>query len=292
MRGKIIKGVAGSYLVHCEDNEVYECKARGVFRKKKEKPLVGDNVDVEILSAAEHLGTVVRIENRKNQLIRPAVANVDRAMVIFAVASPEPSFSLLDRFLWMMEREGVETGIVFNKADLLSGEALERLRSIYEPTGYPLLFTSAKTGEGLEQVKSFLKNNTTTVAGPSGVGKSSLINACQSTVTMETGDLSRKLERGKHTTRHSELIFVEENTYIMDTPGFSSLFVSEEEKNLVKNYFREFGPYEEGCRFPDCVHMEEPDCGVKRAVAEGKIHKSRYESYRAMFEEVKEKRKY
>lgn len=292
MQGKIIKGIAGSYFVHCEDNEIYECKAKGVFRKNKEKPLVGDNVEVEILSQTEHTGTVARIQKRKNQLIRPAVANVDRAMVIFAAASPDPSLSLLDRFLWMMEREGVETGIVFNKVDLLNQNGLDRLRDIYEPTGYPLLFTSTKTGEGLDEVRVFLRNNTTTVAGPSGVGKSSLINACQTSVIMETGNLSRKLERGKHTTRHSELIFVEENTYIMDTPGFSSLFVLEEEKELVKDYFREFGAYAEGCRFPDCVHMEEPDCGVKQAVAEGKIHKSRYESYRNMYEEVKSKRKY
>ena len=292
MQGKIIKGIAGSYYVHCEDHEIYECKAKGVFRKKKEKPLVGDNVEIEITDAVEHTGTVAKIRKRKNELIRPAVANVDRAMVIFAAASPDPSFPLLDRFLWMMEREGVEAEIVFNKVDLLTEQDREEIRSIYEPAGYPFLFTSTKTGEGLEQLRELLKNKTTTVAGPSGVGKSSLINACQTSVTMETGDLSRKLERGKHTTRHSELIFVEENTYIVDTPGFSSLFLFEEEKELVKDYFREFGRYGADCRFPDCMHMQEPDCAVKQAVADGKIHKSRYESYRNMFEEVKSRRKY
>ena len=292
MQGKIIKGIAGSYYVHCEDHEIYECKAKGVFRKKKEKPLVGDNVEIEITDQTEHIGTVAKIKKRKNELIRPAVANVDRAMVIFAAASPDPSFPLLDRFLWMMEKEGVETEIVFNKVDLLTEESREEIRAIYEPVGYPFLFTSTKTGEGLEQLKCLLKNKTTTVAGPSGVGKSSLINACQTSVTMETGDLSRKLERGKHTTRHSELIFVEENTYIVDTPGFSSLFLFEEEKELVKDYFREFGRYDAGCRFPDCMHIKEPDCAVKQAVAAGKIHKSRYESYRNMFEEIKSRKKY
>ena len=292
MQGKIIKGIAGSYFVHCEDQEIYECKAKGVFRKKGEKPLVGDNVEIEITDAAEHTGTVARIIKRKNELIRPAVANVDRAMVIFAAASPDPSFPLLDRFLWMMEKEGVETEIVFNKVDLLTEQGRDEIRAIYESTGYPVLFTSTKTGEGLEQLKCLLKNKTTTVAGPSGVGKSSLINACQTSVTMETGDLSRKLERGKHTTRHSELIFVEENTYIVDTPGFSSLFLFEEKEELVKEYFREFGQYDTDCRFPDCMHIKEPDCAVKQAVAAGKIHKSRYESYRNMFEEIKSRKKY
>ena len=292
MQGKIVKGIAGSYFVYCEDHEIYECKAKGVFRKKKEKPLVGDNVEIEITDQTEHIGTVAKIKKRKNELIRPAVANVDRAMVIFAAASPDPSFPLLDRFLWMMEKEGVETEIVFNKVDLLTEESREEIRAIYEPVGYPFLFTSTKTGEGLEQLKCLLKNKTTTVAGPSGVGKSSLINACQTSVTMETGDLSRKLERGKHTTRHSELIFVEENTYIVDTPGFSSLFLFEEEKELVKDYFREFGRYDADCRFPDCMHIKEPDCAVKQAVAAGKIHKSRYESYRNMFEEIKSRKKY
>lgn len=292
MQGKIIKGVAGSYLVRCANQEIYECKARGVFRKKKEKPLVGDNVEIEILDEAEHTGTVSEIKERKNELIRPAVANVDRAMVIFAAASPNPSFPLLDRFLWMMEREGVEAGIVFNKVDLLCEEEREAIRAVYEPTGYPFLFTSTKTGEGLLKIQEFLRGKTTTVAGPSGVGKSSLINACQKSVIMETGELSRKLERGKHTTRHLELIFVEEDTYIVDTPGFSSLFMPEEEKELVKEYFREFKPYAKECRFPDCMHMQEPDCRVKQAVADGKIHKSRYESYQSMFEEVKNRRKY
>ena len=292
MHGKIIKGIAGSYFVHCEDHEIYECKAKGVFRKKKEKPLVGDNVEIEITDQTEHTGTVARIIKRKNELIRPAVANVDRAMVIFAAASPDPSFPLLDRFLWMMEREGVEAEIIFNKVDLLTEQDRDDIKAIYEPTGYPFLFTSTKTGEGLDQLRNLLKNKTTTVAGPSGVGKSSLINACQTSVTMETGDLSRKLERGKHTTRHSELIFVEENTYIVDTPGFSSLFLFEEEEALVKDYFREFGQYDADCRFPDCMHMKEPDCAVKQAVADGKIHKSRYESYRNMFEEIKSRKKY
>ncbi len=292
MQGKIIKGIAGSYYVYGEDHKLYECKAKGVFRKNNQKPLVGDNVEIDILDEQEQLGNITHIRKRKNALIRPAVANIDRALVIFAAASPKPTFTLLDRFLWMMEKEQIVTGICFNKEDLVEEDDIAHIRAIYEPSGYPLFFVSAKAGVGISEVRDFLKGYTTTVAGPSGVGKSSLINCFQSNVTMETGALSRKLERGKHTTRHSELILVEEDTYIMDTPGFSSLFVLEEEKENIKDYFREFAKYAEGCRFPDCMHVNEPDCGVKQAVSDGKIHASRYESYLGIYEEVRQQKKY
>ncbi len=292
MQGKIIKGIAGFYYVHVIGAGVYECKAKGIFRKEKIKPLVGDNVEIDIISEEEKTGNISRILERKNELIRPAVANIDQAMVIFAAAKPKPNFNLLDRFLIMMEQQQVETVICFNKQDLATEEELQKLEETYQKCGYHILFTSARKEEGLEAVKKVLEGKTTTVAGPSGVGKSSLINLLQPEIEMETGNISEKIERGKHTTRHSQLIHIKDNTYIMDTPGFSSLYLMGFEKEELKEYFKEFKEYEPECRFLGCSHIHEPDCGVKRALEEGKISRIRYENYVAMYEELKNVKKY
>lgn len=292
MQGKIMKGIAGFYYVHVIGAGVYECKAKGIFRKEKIKPLVGDNVEVDIISEEEKTGNISRILERKNELIRPAVANIDQAMVIFAAAKPKPNFNLLDRFLIMMEQQQVDTVICFNKQDLATEEELRKLEETYQKCGYHILFTSARKEEGLEEVKKVLEGKTTTVAGPSGVGKSSLINLIQPEIEMETGNISEKIERGKHTTRHSQLIHVKNNTYIMDTPGFSSLYLMGFEKEELKEYFKEFKEYEPECRFLGCSHIHEPDCGVKQALEEGKISRIRYENYMAMYEELKNAKKY
>lgn len=292
MQGKIMKGIAGFYYVHVIGAGVYECKAKGIFRKEKIKPLVGDNVEIDIISEEEKTGNISRILERKNELIRPAVANIDQAMVIFAAAKPKPNFNLLDRFLIMMEQQQVDTVICFNKQDLATEEELQKLEETYQKCGYHILFTSARKEEGLEEVKKVLEGKTTTVAGPSGVGKSSLINLIQPEIEMETGNISEKIERGKHTTRHSQLIHVKNNTYIMDTPGFSSLYLMGFEKEELKEYFKEFKEYEPECRFLGCSHIHEPDCGVKQALEEGKISRIRYENYVAMYEELKNVKKY
>lgn len=292
MQGKIVKGIAGFYYVHVVESGVYECKAKGVFRKDKIKPLVGDNVEIEILSEEEKTGNITSILPRFNELIRPAVANIDQALVVFAVTKPSPHFNLLDRFLVMMESKDIPVVLCFNKEDIADEEQVKKLKEIYEKTGYPCVFTSAKEKNGIDEVKALLKGKTTAIAGPSGVGKSSIINILQPQANMETGTISQKIERGKHTTRHSELFPIDEESYIMDTPGFSSLYVNEFEKEELKLYFPEFAPYEGTCKFHGCDHVHEPGCAVKEAVENGEIHIVRYTDYKEMYEELKAKRRY
>ncbi|MEE1030610.1 MAG: ribosome small subunit-dependent GTPase A [Ruminococcus sp.] len=292
MQGKIVKGIAGFYYVNVVESGIYECKAKGIFRKDKMKPLVGDDVEIEVLDENEKTGNLVRIFPRKNQLIRPASANVDQAMVIFAVRQPDPNYSLLDRFLIAMEQQNIPTIICFNKQDLGTEDEVEKLKKIYSACGYQILTTSAHKEEGIAELKKLLEGKTTVVAGPSGVGKSSLTNLLQGEICMETGEISKKLKRGKHTTRHSQLITIGENTYMMDTPGFSSLFVEGIEKEQLRLYFPEIEECEGMCRFQGCVHINEPDCAVKEAVKEGKISTIRYESYKNIYDELKDKKKY
>lgn len=291
MRGKIIKGIAGFYYVNV-GGKIYECKAKGIFRKDNRKPLVGDNVEMEILDEKEGLGNVVELLPRENELIRPAVANVDQAMVIFAVTSPAPNLNLLDRFLIMMERQDLPCIICLNKADLADEKLLEKYRQAYGNCGHPLLIVSVREGQGIEEVRQRLYGKTTTVAGPSGVGKSSLINLLLGESAMETGTLSQKIDRGKHTTRHSELLQIDQNSYIFDTPGFSSLDVADLEKEDLAKYYEEFQEYEKYCRFGGCSHVTEPSCGIKDAVKEGKISSVRYENYCQLYEELKSRKKY
>ena len=292
MQGKIVKGIAGFYYVHVVGSGVYECKAKGAFRKEKRKPLVGDNVEIDILDEEEKTGNITEIHRRKNELIRPAVANIDQALVVFAVTKPKPHLNLLDRFLVMMECKEIPVVLCFNKKDLSEDREWKKLQSIYETCGYPTIFSSAAKEENIDMVRQALHGKTTVLAGPSGVGKSSLINLLHPEAGMETGDISRKIERGKHTTRHSELFPLDECSYIMDTPGFSSLYVNDFEKEDLKMYFREFEPYEGECRFQGCSHIHEPGCRVKEALETGKIPESRYKNYLEMYKELEEKRRY
>lgn len=292
MQGKIIKGIAGFYYVHVAGSGIYECKAKGIFRKENKKPLVGDNVEIDVLDEKDMEGSLVRILPRKNELIRPAVANVDQALVVFAAAKPDPHLNLLDRFLVMMERKEIPAVLCFNKKDIADGPRIADLEDIYRGCGCRIIFTSAEKKENIRQLKEILEGKTTTVAGPSGVGKSSLINLLQSEIQMETGSISEKIARGRHTTRHSEFIAIDENSYIMDTPGFSSLYTNDFEKEELKHYFPEFFPYEGQCRYNGCDHVHEPDCAVKAAVDAEEIHRARYDSYLDMYEELKEKRRY
>lgn len=292
MTGKILKGIAGFYYVHAADGNLYECKAKGVFRNRHLKPLVGDDVDITILDAVEKKGNIDEILPRKNALIRPSVANVDQALVLFSITHPEPNLNLLDRFLVMMEVQEVPVNVCFNKIDLTGGEKKLELKRIYETAGYPVYFTSTRENQGIEEIKALIQGKTTVLAGPSGVGKSSLTNLLHPQAEMETGTISERIQRGKHTTRHSELFEMGRNTYMMDTPGFSSMYIEDMECGRLKDYFPEFESYEENCRFLGCVHIGERDCGVKDAVEEGKISRNRYENYRLFYQELKEKRRY
>ena len=296
MQGKIIKGIAGFYYVHVEACGIYECKAKGIFRNKKIKPLVGDNVLIDVIDEDNKKGNISDILERKNELIRPASANIDQAMVIFAVKSPEPNYNLLDRFILMMDYQDVPTVDVFNKTDLVEEKDIEELRKIYEKCGCKVIFISAYDNTGIDILIDTLKDKTTILAGPSGVGKSSLTNIIlpdrkEEGEISKTGDVSR-IGRGRHTTRHSEIFNVTGSTYICDTPGFTSLNLPELEKEQVRFYFNEFDEYEGTCRFNGCVHINEPDCAVKMAVEKGVISRRRYTSYVELYEEIKNQKKY
>lgn len=292
MQGKIIKGIGGFYYVQCTDGGLYECRAKGIFRNRNIKPLVGDNAEIEILDKGNKLGNINEILPRTNFLIRPEVANVDQTVIIFAASNPEPNFNLLDRFLVNMEKYDIPPVICFNKTDLPGYERFKDACNSYRKTGYRVIFMSTVTGEGMEELKCELSGRTTVLSGPSGVGKSSTLNYIKPDAGVKTGDLSVKIQRGKQTTRHSELIRIGNDTFILDTPGFSSLLVEHIEACDLKNYYPEMQPYLGKCRFNMCNHINEPDCLVKDAVRQGIISSVRYDNYCQIYKELNERRKW
>ena len=292
MRGKIIRAVGGFYFVWCyEDSHIYQCRARGIFRKDSFKLLTGDDCSFRLTQAQDVEGYVETIDKRRNQLIRPPVANVDQALVVFALTSPEPNLSLLDRFLIEMRRQNIPSVICFNKKDLADEERIRELAEVYSRCGCRVLTVSVLKRDGLEEIRNLMKGKTTVLAGPSGVGKSSLTNFLFPDARMEVGALSERTERGKQTTRHAELFAIGDNTFFLDTPGFSSLELRGLKKEDVKNFFPEFDEHEPYCRFQGCMHIHEPECGIKDAVEEGQISRARYDSYLQLVQELSNMRR-
>lgn len=287
MKGKIIKGIGGFYYIKTDEG-IIECKARGKFRHKSLKPIVGDNVEIKIENGK---GTIEDIEERSSELIRPTVANVTQAFVVFAIKNPDLNFDLLNRFLVLCESNNIKVVVALNKIDLVNDEEREELKQKINSIGYEVLFINAKKGIGIEELKNRLEGNVTVLCGPSGAGKSTLINTLTERSHMETGSVSEKIGRGKHTTRHSELIDVL-NGYIVDTPGFSTLDVNFIEKENLEYCFPDFEEYNDKCKYRGCLHYKEPGCAVKEAVENGEINKYRYEFYIRTLEEILKGRKY
>jgi len=287
---KIIKGIGGFYYVNTEEYGIVECKAIGKFRNQHIKPMVGDDVSITITDEHNLKGVIDEIYPRHSQLVRPFISNVDSAMIVVAASKPDPNLFLLDKFLIMLLQQGIKPFICINKKDLVTEDELKSIVEPYEAAGYEVITVSGKFDSDIENVKEKLKSKTTVIAGTSGVGKSTIINRLQSSVVMETGEISKKLKKGKHTTRHSELICVDNETYIMDTPGFSSLEVEFNDVWEIRKFYPEFEEAEKECDFGDCLHINEPRCGVKNAVKKDPRFLCRYENYKLMVDEFKGRR--
>lgn len=282
--GIILKGIGGFYYVQTEDDNIIECKARGKFRNEKISPSVGDRVMIESIDFKS--GVINEILVRKNLLLRPLVANVDQAVVVFAAKKPDIIYPLLDRLLISFEHFNINAVICINKIDIDDCHKFEYIKKTYEKAGYRVIKTSGISGIGIDDLKQCLKGKVTVFAGPSGVGKSTLFNKIQDRVEMETGNISEKIKRGKNTTRHAELIKIDMDTYAADTPGFSNIDLSFMEPYNLQFQFKEFSDYIGKCKFTSCMHYKENYCAVKDAVDDGIISKERYNAYVEILKEM------
>ncbi len=290
MTGKIIKGIAGFYYIAAEGS-IYTCKAKGLFRKLSVKPLVGDIVDF-VPDEGDSEGSIINIYDRKNELLRPAVANVDMIIIILAIAKPEPALYLLDKYLLQLSQIDIPVSIAFNKTDLGYEDKLREYVDIYQSAGYKVLEVSSYNNNGIDKLKELIKGKSVVLAGPSGVGKSSITNAICPGLDIKTNTISKKIDRGRHTTRHSEFFVAGDKTYICDTPGFTAIDIEDCSADELKNYFAEFKPYLGKCRFNSCMHISEPSCAVINAVNDGRIATSRYNSYKKLYEEILRRKRF
>lgn len=285
LNGTIIKGIGGFYYVEAAD-EIYECKARGVFRKEKLSPLVGDKVTISINENAEN--TIDEIMPRKNALTRPPVVNIDNLIIVVSTVEPKPSTLVIDKLIAVAEHKNIEPIIVVTKSDLASAQ---EIFDIYTLAGFKTIIVSNETKDGVDEVKAVLKDKISALTGNSGVGKTSLLNNLDETLALKTAQISKKLGRGRHTTRQAELYRVCDG-FVVDTPGFSSFEVDKSDiilKDELAYCFRDFSDYIEKCKFyPSCTHTADKGCAVVEAVNEGKISKSRHNSYVQLYNEVKD----
>lgn len=286
-KGKIIKILGGFYYIY-NNSRVIECRARGSFRKDKIKPLVGDMADFRVPENEDNLGYIENIHKRKNFLIRPPVSNIDQSIVVFSVKEPNPNFILLDKFIINSLKENIEPIICVNKIDLDEEKSLE-IYNNYKRSGFKVILTSKEKDDTIDKLKKVLVNKTTVFAGPSGTGKSSLLNVVKPGLNLKTGEISQKLKRGKHTTRHVEMIEISENSWVVDTAGFSNLNLEGVDKYNLKDFYNEFNDYY--CKFNDCLHNKEPGCEIIKGVDEGEISDLRYKNYIKILSEIKKERK-
>lgn len=284
MKGTVIKNENGYFSVLGDDGAIYDCKVRGRLKKDRYSLLVGDHVEIE--SIGDGKGTIESIIPRKNSLHRPYVANIDQVILTVAAHHPDINTFLLDELLVMIEDADIPVVLCINKWDL-HDEGTNALKAIYEKIGYKVIMTSTITGEGVDALRELLQGKITAFAGPSGVGKSSLLNAVEPDFSFQTGEVSEKTRRGRHTTRHASLYPLGDDSFIMDTPGFSALDFSHISKTRLPSLFPEFEDNIDGCRFIPCSHTHEPVCGVKAALENGEIAPSRYENYVALLEDMK-----
>lgn len=300
MRGKIIKGlvikkIADFFYIKTQ-KQLYEAKPRGSFKKDGQTIIVGDYVDISILDEENKKAVIEQVHNRKNMLIRPSVANITKIILLFSVKEPKLNVSLIDNFLVMAEKEHIDVVLCFAKIDLDKEKSYKKISDIYKNIGYEVVEISSYDNIGIREIKSKIKDDITVVAGPSGAGKSSLINKLSDSFNQQTSNISIKLQKGKNTTTYATLLELSDNSYVADTPGFTSLKVSDIEKEDLKQYFIEFRQYEGKCKFSNkCLHEKEPDCKIKQALEEEKINESRYNSYIRILNEIKnfeKRRKY
>ena len=285
LKGRIIKGIGGLYFGDTS-NGIIECSVRGIFRKSKITPTVGDYVN--ILTLSDKNGIIEEILERKNILIRPRVSNIDCAVITFSIISPNINIDLLDRFLILAESQNIENIIIcINKSDLANKDDVNLITNLYGKI-YPVVFTSTLNNKGIEDLKNLIDKKVTVFAGPSGVGKSSLINTILPNISLKTGDISKKIERGKHTTRQVELLEAWKGTYIVDSPGFTSLTIDFVEKDKLDYYFKEFRDFLGNCKFYDCKHLYEPNCAIKEQIGKN-ISEERYNRYTKLLNELLER---
>lgn len=293
IKGTIVKGLSGFYYVW-DGLSLWVCSLRGRFRIKKVNFLPGDRVEISVIDEEQKKAVIEKVEPRVSELIRPPVANVEQVMIVTALKNPEPDYRLLDRLLLMVQAAGVHPVLCFNKADLVQPSQRKAVRESYGKTGLDVILTSAKRGWGLKKLKESLVGTISVFAGPSGVGKSSLMNAMEKGLSLKTGETSEKTARGKHTTRHVELFRLPGGGLVADTPGFSQITLPEglKRENLVR-FYPEFMNYHALCKFNTCLHRDEPQCAVRDAAEAGELDNRRYQRYLEILDEViKEERSF